>query len=68
MATGIPVSKITRPSIRDILPRKRLFGELDAARDRPIIYVTGPPGSGKTTLVASYLDFKKMPCLWYQVD
>jgi LuxR family maltose regulon positive regulatory protein len=68
MATGLSVSKITRPSIRDILPRKRLFGELDAARDRPIIYVTGPPGSGKTTLVASYLDFKKMPCLWYQVD
>ena len=30
--------------------------------------MSGPPGSGKTTLVASYLDDCKLPCLWYQVD
>jgi LuxR family maltose regulon positive regulatory protein len=30
--------------------------------------VSGPPGSGKTTLVASYLDACRLPCLWYQVD
>jgi len=35
---------------------------------RPVIWVTGPPGCGKTTLVASYLDARKLPCLWYQVD
>jgi LuxR family maltose regulon positive regulatory protein len=36
--------------------------------DWPITWITGPPGSGKTALVASYLDFIKAPCLWYQVD
>lgn len=30
--------------------------------------MSGPPGSGKTTLVASYLDAYKIPCMWYQVD
>lgn len=25
-------------------------------------------GSGKTTLIASYLDARKLPCIWYQVD
>jgi DNA-binding SARP family transcriptional activator len=37
-------------------------------RKRPVIWVTGPPGCGKTTLVASYLDTRKLPYLWYQVD
>jgi DNA-binding SARP family transcriptional activator len=30
--------------------------------------VCGPPGAGKTTLVASYLVARKLPGLWYQVD
>ena len=41
---------------------------MDAGRDYPVTWVAGPPGSGKTTLVASYLDTRKIPCLWYQVD
>lgn len=63
-----PVAKITRPVLSGYFPRKRLFLLLDDARKRPIIWVSGPPGSGKTTLVSSYLEWKRRPCLWYQVS
>lgn len=65
---GIISAKITRPSLTNILPRKRLFNLIDRAKKRPIIWVTGPPGSGKTALIANYLDTHKLPSLWYQVD
>ena len=62
------IAKITRPGADGILPRKRLFRLLDRGWSFPIIWVTGPAGSGKTALLASYLDARKLPCLWYQID
>jgi DNA-binding SARP family transcriptional activator len=41
---------------------------LDRKRERPVIWVSGPPGCGKTTLVSSYLEARKLPCLWYQLE
>jgi DNA-binding SARP family transcriptional activator len=60
--------KITRPDSNGQFPRKRLFRKLDEERKRPIIWVSGPPGCGKTALVSSYLGERKIPCLWYQVE
>lgn len=69
MANKSPsIAKITAPVISGALPRERLFSLLDTAREKPVVWITGPPGSGKTTLVAGYLDNRKLPCLWYQVD
>ena len=62
------LAKTTRPNAEGILPRKRLFRSLDRTRDLPISWISGPPGSGKTSLVASYLDARALPCLWYQLD
>ena len=50
------------------MPRKRLFRLLDAARKQPFTWVAAPPGAGKTTLVASYLEARKVPFFWYQLD
>jgi ATP/maltotriose-dependent transcriptional regulator MalT len=62
------IAKITRPKIKLILHRKRLFKLLDASRNHPITWISGPAGCGKTSLIASYLDSRKIPCIWYQVD
>ncbi|MBI1922327.1 MAG: hypothetical protein HYS23_14725 [Geobacter sp.] len=63
-----PVNKIARPRVSGIFQRERLFHLLDEALERPVVWISGPGGSGKTTLVASYLDVRRLPCLWYQVD
>jgi len=64
----IHTAKITRPGVSGILPRKRLYSLLDESRGQPVIWMTAPGGYGKTTLVADYLDSRKLSCLWYQVD
>ena len=61
-------AKISRPRLSRIVARGRLFDILDQASKKSVIWVTGPGGSGKTTLVSSWLDARKQSCLWYQVD
>ena len=62
------MGKVSRPILTGIYHRKRLFALLDRMRERPLIWVSGPPGCGKTTLVSSYLEARKLPCLWYQLE
>jgi LuxR family transcriptional regulator, maltose regulon positive regulatory protein len=61
-------AKLTRPRTHGVLPRERLFHSISVAREKKVIWISGPAGSGKTTLAASYLESQKGPCLWYQVD
>ena len=68
MPTQPSIAKISRPRLPKVLLRKRLFSLLDKGRASPVTWVSGPGGSGKTTLVASWLDARKLPCLWYHLD
>jgi ATP/maltotriose-dependent transcriptional regulator MalT len=62
------LAKLSRPRLSEPLLRERLFAELDRLCERPVIAVTGPPGAGKTTLIASYIEARDLPGVWYQVD
>ena len=63
------LAKLTRPRLHGAANRGRLFARLDECRKhKPAICVVGPPGAGKTTLVATWLDARKVPGLWYQID
>lgn len=60
--------KITRPIKKDSYSRHRLFDELDQMRQGQIIWISAQAGSGKTTLISSYIEQRKLSCLWYQCD
>lgn len=62
------LAKVTRPIFSNGILRERLFKKLDRIRRRPAIWVSGPAGCGKTTLVTSYIESQDLPCLWYQID
>jgi len=64
----VSLGKTTRPSVSGILPRKRLFSLIERGARGPALWISGPPGCGKTTLVASYLDQARIPSIWYQLD
>lgn len=62
------LAKLTPPRLPAVLARPRLFRLLDRASKHAVVWITAPPGYGKTTLVASYLKARKLKTLWYQVD
>lgn len=61
-------AKITAPEIAGVVERQRLYDLLDKAGERRVTWVSGPAGSGKTTLVARYLERSGATPLWYRVD
>ena len=62
------LAKLSRPRVFDAFLRERLYRLLDDYRRYPLVWIAAPPGSGKSTLVSTYLDARKLPGLWYQVD
>lgn len=64
----MPRAKITAPSARGLVPRRRLFARLASKRARPITWITGPPGAGKTSLAASFVHERSGAHLWLRLD
>ncbi len=61
-------AKIARPTLSGAVHRERLFDLLDTREGKPVTWVSAPAGSGKSTLVASYLDARELPSIWYKCD
>jgi ATP/maltotriose-dependent transcriptional regulator MalT len=60
--------KLARPRLQHIHPRTDLLSLLDQLRTAPLIIISGPPGSGKRGLAASYAQTRNLPSLWYHID
>ncbi len=61
-------AKTTRPALGTVVQREALFAHLDGSPGRTVAWISGPPGAGKTTLAASYVEARKLRYVWYQVD
>lgn len=61
-------AKYTRPVSRGAVPRQRLYDSLAKAREFSTVWVAGPPGSGKTTLVSEFLNQLQDRTIWYRLD
>ena len=61
------LAKTSCPVLYEPLGRERLFELLDHASSHPAVWICGPPGSGKTTLIASWLQARNASALWYQM-
>jgi len=66
--SGRRLAKLSSPRIHGAVARERLFAWMDSQNATPVIWIVGPAGAGKTTLVASYLSARALSPMWYQLD
>jgi DNA-binding SARP family transcriptional activator len=61
-------AKLIRPKLQGAYPRIRLFDMFLQKTDSSAWWICGPAGSGKTTLVNTYLEYCNIPCIWYEME
>lgn len=62
------LAKWSPPRAGRLLRRERLLERLDALLGATSVWITGSPGAGKTALIASFVESRALPALWYDVD
>ena len=62
-------TKLHRPSISSqVIPRERLFKQIDQGLDRPMTLISAPAGYGKSTLISQYLETRNISAVWISLD
>ncbi len=62
-------TKLYIPPLRvERVARQRLLEVLDAGSQRSLTLVSAPAGYGKTTLLASWAAYTKLPVAWFSID
>jgi LuxR family transcriptional regulator, maltose regulon positive regulatory protein len=62
-------SKIEIPFFNDgLLYRHDLVGRLSQSAHKRLALVSGPAGSGKTSLVGQWISTAEIPAVWYSID
>ncbi|MEP7280728.1 MAG: BTAD domain-containing putative transcriptional regulator [Rubrivivax sp.] len=62
------LGKMRSPRLGRVIRRDRLFVALDEAESAPGLWIAGPAGFGKSTLVATYLQARGLRSGWLQLD
>jgi ATP/maltotriose-dependent transcriptional regulator MalT len=57
---SVSLAKTMRPGLLGVVHRDNLFERMDQGAERGVIWVAGPPGAGKTTLVSSYIEHLRL--------
>lgn len=61
-------AKIICPQIYNVVKRERLFDQLDkGCMQGKLVWIAASAGSGKTTLISSYIHDKNIANCWYQI-
>jgi LuxR family transcriptional regulator, maltose regulon positive regulatory protein len=50
-----------------LIRRDRLFAAMDEGLHGKLVWITGPGGAGKTSLLSTYLEARSTACVWYQL-
>jgi LuxR family maltose regulon positive regulatory protein len=53
---------------KKIVPRPRLYSQLEAGALRPLVLITAPAGFGKTTLIGEWLRQSDIPVAWISLE
>ena len=62
------LAKIDAPHLTNVYKRQRVFKLLDGHSKARVIWVSAPPGYGKTLAVSSWLQTRRKRLIWYQCD